>query len=79
VAQKQIYVASYATQDQRDDAFWLQHAERPDMDLPLFVGSAYRNDVAGSLNVGQLFLYREDLGPFWERLRSILLDKEKEY
>jgi hypothetical protein len=72
MADQHLCVAIYATHDQADEAFSRLQAEGCDLDLLSFVGRDYWKDMVGSRNAGERFLYRGNLGPFWERLWSIL-------
>jgi hypothetical protein len=72
MADKHLCVAIYITHDQADEAFSRLQAEGADLDLLSFVGRDYWKDMVGSRNAGERFLYRGNLGPFWERLWSIL-------
>ena len=72
MADKHICVAIYKTHDQADEAFSRLHAEGSDMDLLSFVGRDTWKDMVGSRNAGARFSYHGKLGPFWERLWSIL-------
>jgi len=72
MADKHLCVAIYMTPDQADEAFSRLKAEGFGMDLLSFVGRDYWKDMKGSRNAGERFLYRGNLGPFWERLWSHL-------
>ena len=72
MADKHLCVAIYMTHDQADEAFSRLQAEGSDMGLLSFVGRDYWKDMVGSRNAGERFMYRGNLGPFWERLWSIL-------
>lgn len=72
MADKHICVAIYMTPDQADEAFSRLQVAGCDMDLLSFVGRDYWKDMIGSRNTGGRFQYRGNLGPFWERLWSIL-------
>lgn len=72
MADKHLCVAIYMTPDQADEAFSRLQAEGSGLDLLSFVGRDYWKDMIGSRNVGERFLYRGNLGPFWERLWSSL-------
>ena len=72
MADKHICVAIYMTHDQADEAFSRLHSEGFSMDILSFVGRDYWKDMVGSRNAGARFLYRGNLGSFWERLWSIL-------
>jgi hypothetical protein len=72
MADKHMCVAIYGTHDQADEAFSRLQAEGSDMALLSFVGRDYWKDMIGSRNSGERFLYRGGLGPFWERLWSVL-------
>jgi hypothetical protein len=72
MADKHICVAIYANHDQADEAFSRLQVEGSNMDLLSFVGRDYWKDMVGSRNAGERFQYRGNLGPFWERLWSIL-------
>lgn len=72
MADKHLCVAIYTTHEQADEAFARLQAAGSDMDLLSFVGRDNWKDMVGSRNSGERFLYRGNLGPFWERLWSIL-------
>ena len=72
MADNHICVAIYANHEQADEAFSRLQAEGSGMDHLSFVGRDYWSEMLGSRNAGERFLYRGSLGPFWERLWSIL-------
>ena len=72
MADKHLCVAIYMTHGQADEAFSRLQADGGDMDLLSFVGRDYWKDMVGSRNAGERFLYRGNMGPFWERLWSSL-------
>ena len=72
MADKHLCVAIYETHDQADEAFSRLQTEGSGMDLLSFVGRDYWKDMVGSRNAGERFMYRGNLGHFWERLWSIL-------
>ena len=73
MADKHLCVAIYTTHDQADEAFSRLQAEGSSMELLSFVGRDYWKDMVGSRNAGERFLYRGKLGPFWERMWSLLV------
>ncbi|MBN1903151.1 permease [Candidatus Sumerlaeota bacterium] len=72
MADKHICVAIYVTPDQADEAFSRLQSEGFSMDILSFVGRDYWKNMMNSRNAGERFLYRGNLGPFWERLWSHL-------
>jgi hypothetical protein len=72
MADKHVCVAIYMTHAQADEAFSRLQAEGFGMDLLSFVGRDYWKNMVGSRNAGERFIYHGNLGPFWERLWSIL-------
>jgi len=72
MADKHICVAIYETHDQADEAFSRLQTEGSSMDQLSFVGRDYWRAMMGSRNSGERFLYRGNLGPFWERLWASL-------
>jgi hypothetical protein len=72
MANKHLCVAIYTTHDEADEAFSRLQVEGFGMDLLSFVGRDYWKDMVGSRNAGGRFVYRGNLGPFWERLWSSL-------
>ncbi len=72
MADKHICVAIYMTYQQADEAFSRLQAEGSNMELLSFVGRDYWKEMLGSRNAGERFLYRGQLGPFWERLWASL-------
>lgn len=72
MSDKHICVAIYITHDQADEAFSRLQGAGFGMDLLSFVGRDYWKDMVGSRNTGDRFLYHGNLGPFWERLWSLL-------
>jgi hypothetical protein len=72
LADKHIFVAIYANRDQADEAFSRLQTDGSVMDQLSFVGRDYWKEMTGSRNSGGRFLYRGDLGPFWERMWAIL-------